>query len=162
MIYYSLLALLVMQALRALRKKQELDEPTRNESLFLAVHYAGLFCSIVGLGFIVLGIYMKIPSSIWTYILVPYCILILFPYGLFLISWILHNRKERLSNWYDEKQIRDMLRACAFTLFFSIPGLGLIFLYQILSGTVSFLWFPFYVFLTLFLFSGRIIHNFRT
>jgi hypothetical protein len=162
MIFYALFALLVIQSLLALRQKQELEIPVRSESLFLTIQYAGLCCSIIGLGFIVLGIYMKIPSRIWTYILVPYCILILFPYGIFLISWVLHNRKECISDWYDEKQIRDMLRASAFALFFSIPGLGLVFLYQIISGNITFVWFPFYIFLILFLFSSKIIHNFRS
>jgi hypothetical protein len=159
--FYGLFTLFTLQTLRRIRKESDEKLAAADEALFLAVHFAGLICSLVGLGLVFWGLFVKASPRIWAWILLPYSIFILFPYGLFLASWVIQHRRERLSQWHDEKQAQDIGKAAFSTLLLSIPGLGALFIYQVIAGAAGILWFPYSIFLTLFIFSGCIILYFR-
>lgn len=67
------------------------------------------------------------------------------------LSWLLIQHGERPADWYDEKQWRDMTRAALATLLLSLPGMALLLFAR---KPLGIFWFPNFVFLVLFLFSG--------
>jgi hypothetical protein len=59
------------------------------------------------------------------------------------------------ANGLNEKQKNDITRAGLTTWLISLPVMVTLFLlgYQNISGSISILWFPFYIYITLFFFS---------
>jgi len=85
---------------------------------------------------------------------------VLAPYCLLLAYWFWTNRKEKDGSWYDEKQFADLSKAGLVTLVLSLPCLAVLYYldYQGVENVFSLLWFPFYVFFTLLLFSGSTLY----
>jgi hypothetical protein len=69
-----------------------------------------------------------------------------------------------MGDWYDEKQWHDITRAGFTTLLVTIPTIGLFFFaisVRRLSYSETLLWFPFTLFMILFLFSLFTLINYR-
>lgn len=107
------------------------------------VKISGIISAILGV--------VSFSWLIYDFILIPFYCLILIPYGLTVLYWLLMRLRDNPTDWYDEKQWRDISKAGLTTLLLSIPGLALLFLS---SQPIGPYWFPHYLFMILFLISG--------
>ncbi len=153
--FCSMLALLI----RISRDLQHPDEPVpakKDEIIFSIANYVGIVCGLLGLAwtFMILGLDLPFRKLGWNFI--STAILILLPYGLIIIYWLIVKFRESSAEIYDEKQGTDVRRAGFTTLLLSIPFLLLFFIFFSLnqdSETARIMWLPFYLFLILMVFS---------
>ena len=94
------------------------------------------------------------------YLVAYYNAFILLPYALIVFYWLGMKRKVRPSDWYDEKQFRDISKAGLLTLLMSLPVIGVLYVMNIVAqdSPASVLWFPFYVHFVLVFFSGSVLY----
>jgi len=117
-----------------------------NEKVFIITQYIGIFCSAVGL----------LATFIWSNLIVETHLmwLIILPYPLIWMYWLLVIKMKKSTEiTSDEKLDFNMKKAGYLTMASSIPAMVIMFqLYynEILAGLI---WFPYYFFVTIFLFS---------
>jgi hypothetical protein len=121
-----------------------------DERIFTIAQYMGILSGAMGL-ILVLNLSKSeiIEKKIVLY--VPYFILFLIPYALAVLYWFSLKLDQKISDWYDEKQLQDIMKASITTLILSFPGL-LLFLFLGIPSILFF--FLYYIFLVLILFSG--------
>jgi hypothetical protein len=158
-LFHILIFILLFSIIRDLKSQHQPEYVLKDEIIFKIAQYIGLLCGTIGLGFTLLILIMNIPAHVLKYIVPFYCTFIIFPYCFVLFYWIMMKRKEKISEWYDEKQKQDITRASLITILLSIPGMAVLFLvnYFMADGSISILWFPYYLFLMLFLFSASML-----
>ena len=149
-----------VHCLRFLRNLNEPEKTIKDETVFYAVHYTGLLCGAIGL-WIVFMLFI-IRTAIWNLriITVYYNVFIIAPYLLVALYWLFMKRKEKVEEWYDEKQFHDISKAGFLTLIVSLPCMGVLYFVNYISpeGFASVLWFPFYIHLVLSFFSGSMLY----
>jgi hypothetical protein len=83
------------------------------------------------------------------------------PYAAIVIYWLVIKVRERVTEWYDEKQFQDVAKAGLVSFLSSIAILAIFFVIQNtlrkfpLLGVI---WFPLYFFIALLIFSGAILY----
>jgi len=82
----------------------------------------------------------------------------LIPYALVVIYWLSFKLKHRIKDWYDEKQLQDILKSSLTTLLLSVPGLAILLFIKIPS---HFYFFLYYMFLILLVFSSSTLYFFK-
>ena len=123
--------------------------------LFYATNIIGIICGIIGLIGIFIWKNLIIEAHLWE--------LIIMPYVLVWIYWLMIIRIRKNKVIVDEKQEYDMSQAAGATIGGTVIILAFMFnlslndVYQLNNG----LWFPFYFFLTIFIFSLSTILHFR-
>ena len=138
-----------------LPKSRFSDKIKMTVSLFIITNALGILCSATGLVVIVLFPNLVIEAHLWE--------LIVMPYALFMIYWLIIIRKKKSTAIIDEKQEWNMSQAAGITIGGTIVILSIVFqlsthnLFQLNDG----LWFPFYLFITLFLFSLSTLFFFK-
>jgi hypothetical protein len=144
--------------------RSEMQAPTPNdgplpkdERVFTLAQVLGVVSGVMGLLLTAILLVRKWPSERF-WIFVPFYGLFLVPYGLAVLYWLSIKRKARPSDWYDEKQVRDMSKASLGTLLLSVPGMACL---ALVPGPLSFYWFPYYLFLVLTLFSAGTLYYFK-
>ncbi|MBN1272983.1 MAG: hypothetical protein JXB26_12005 [Candidatus Aminicenantes bacterium] len=156
-LFYSFVILFSLAKASEDKANLEKGGPIQEENIFTIAQIIGIACGAIGLLFnfnFFLGQHrMKNPV-----IIVPFFILILLPYGLTVLYWIWMRLGKAFSQWYDEKQWRDVALAGLITLLFSVPGMACLFLFQ---KPIGFFWFPHYIFLILTVFSTSTLFLFR-
>lgn len=159
-LFHILLFILIFITFRELRKQVQIEFAQKDEIIFCTAQYVGILCGIIGLAVTLFLWLIQAPIGILKNILIPYCVFIMIPYCLFVSYWLIIKRKERLKEWYDEKQFRDISKSSLMTLVFSLPCLAIMFLINFLnmSAPANLLWFPFYMFLILLIFSGGTLY----
>ena len=87
----------------------------------------------------------------------------LVPYVLIRSYWVFVKFKEKSIQVYDEKQIQDIGIASFLTLILSLVVMSVLFFanFNVLTGILSVIWLPLYVFLVLFLFSAINLYRSR-
>ena len=145
---------LLYKTMQELKYHQQSESVVKDEILFSIAQYIGILCGLLGLWLNCTYIQRQITSNTFIMIL-PFYLLILMPYGLIVFSWFNMKFKEKPSDWYDEKQWKDVSRAGLTTLFLSIPGMGILLLMKQSHGIF---WFSHYMFLILLLFSGTTLY----
>ena len=138
-----------------LKKESEAKYVARDSNIFVIVQYVGTICGLIGLSLTILK--SLFPTPLWmikSQIIIATLVLLI-PYVLIVIYWLIVKIQEKPKEWYDEKQIQDIGRSSFLTLIISLAVMVLLFFlnFNNLDGTISVLWLPFYVFLVLFLFS---------
>ena len=132
----------------------------KDESLFLTVHQIGIISAVLGFVCIFLLNKSGVPREYLSGLLFLSSIVILIPYGLAAVYWIFTKRKEKPSEWYDEKQFMDISRGALITLIISM--LTLIVLYFLLTckiiGFDVIIYFPSFLFLILLVFSASTLY----
>jgi len=149
-------AILTYAGLFRLRKKVKNEPVARDINIYILVQYVGAVCGFLGLSFTILN--FGFPRPLWmikTHITAT-SIFLLIPYLLVVLFWFIVKIKEKPKQWYDEKQMQEMGRSSLFTLLSSVIVVSFLFVlnFNSLEQLLSVLWFPFYIFLTLFLFCG--------
>lgn len=134
------------------------DVPTvKDERVFTLAQVMGIVSGVMGLLLTSILIGRQWPSDrFWVFI--PFYALFLVPYGLAVMYWLTMMRRKRLSDWYDEKQVQDILKASLATLILSVFGMSIL---AMIPGTIGVYWFPCYLFMILTLFSTGTLYFFR-
>ncbi|MEJ2629407.1 MAG: hypothetical protein P8078_12750, partial [bacterium] len=141
----------------------ELDETkvkSIDEKIFVIAQCMGIIAGFMGLFFtfhfiIIVGRSFPVDKG---WVLIPFYLLFLIPYALAVIYWLGLKRKQRIKDWYDEKQIQDMLKSSLLTLLLSIPGLAVFLLFKV---SIPYFWFAYYFFMILLLFSSATLYFFK-
>ncbi len=124
-----------------------------NEKLFIITHIIGVICGIVGLAVTFIFPHSIVELHLWE--------LIIMPFVLIEIYWLMIVRIRKTSDLIDEKQDYNMTKAGAYTMWALIPAMVIMFqLYynKIFEGPI---WFPYYFFVTLLFFSGTTLLLFK-
>ena len=128
----------------------------KDEMVFTAAHYVGLICGVIGLVWTVFALVMSQRLPVSYYHMLATSIMILVPYGLIVLYWFILKSREKIGDWYDEKQSRDVYRSGFITLVVTIPvmlALYLVIHNDALFTRGEYFWFPFLIFTSLTLFS---------
>lgn len=154
---YTMMVLYLLA--KSSERKGEIDKdyPIQEESVFTIAQIMGVACGLIGLS-VNFGFFLKQHQIGKPLILFPFYILLLLPYGLVLLYWILMRWGVPYSQWYDEKQWRDVASAGLIALLLSVPGMAGLFLFK---KPIGFFWFPHYIFLILTLFSASTLYLFK-
>jgi len=158
--FHALFALFVMfQALSSRRKPAGSPPAAKDEALFLSVHQVGVVSASTGLFFAVIINVAGIPRPYIPGLLFISCVVLLIPYAVVALCWLFSKRKERPSDWYDEKQFADISRSGLFALVLSVILLAVWYLLLTVGAVeLSSLVFPAYLFAVLLLFSSRALY----
>jgi hypothetical protein len=132
----------------------------KDEAIFLDVQYVGIFTSIMGLAILVA---LSLFTPLWAIKkgIITLCIVLLLPYAMIVAYWILLKIREKITEWYDEKQFQDVTRASFISLIASMLILAVFFLIQNLYtrfALMNVIWFPLYFFMTLLVFSSIVLY----
>ena len=149
--------LVIVVAVLALKKAVDGPALDRGASVFTLAQYMGVVSGLLGLFLTFSLIARQVPvERLWFH--VPFFMLFLAPYGVTALFWLALRRRETVADWYDEKQWKDMSLAALATLVLSVPALTLFLLVGDADGVY---WYPYYVFLTLTLFSGSTLFFYK-
>ena len=128
----------------------------KDEMVFTTAQYVGLICGVIGLVWTVFALVMSQRLPVSYYHMLATSIMILVPYGLIVLYWFILKSREKIGDWYDEKQSRDVYRSGFITLVVTIPvmlALYLVIHNDALFTRGEYFWFPFLIFTSLTLFS---------
>lgn len=159
LLFVILLIVLISATSKKLKRDQD-DIVLRDEAIFINAQYIGLLCGLSGMGSFAV---LSVLTPLWALRkgIFPVSLISIFPYMIIVIYWLAIKAKERSGSWYDEKQFRDMTRGSLFTLVASIIAMTIVFMAQYFSQVfeyITIIWWPFYVFLVLLLFSASILY----
>ncbi len=167
-VFYVSGIIIIYKSMKKSRSLENVEITIVDETLFEITQLAGVVCGSIGIVFtlymyIVMG-HAKIPENNWLiWLNFGYCAVFLIPYLSINLYWIGRLILSKKKSLYDEKQKLDLFRAGWAAWIISIP-LMLVFL-LINLGRADFassvLWFPFYMFLSLFLFSTATLIYFK-
>ena len=144
-----------------LKEKDQVKHVAKDSNIFLIVQYVGLVCGLVGLSLFSLGFFFSRAWNLDAHVTIS-SIVLLMPYTLAVTYWFITKFQEKDRQWYDEKQLQDVGKSAFLTLTASVFFMTGLFIvnYKNLSGVISILWLPLYLFLVLFLFSlGNLYFN---
>ncbi|MBN1352107.1 hypothetical protein JXJ21_22095 [candidate division KSB1 bacterium] len=163
-LFLALSFTLVYSIFRSLHRQPEEHPGLKDEIVFETAHYTGIFCSLIGLAFTVYALALEVSPRLMKYLIIPYGAFIIMPYGLICFYWLIIKRKERLTEWYDEKQWQDMTKAGLITLILSIPAMALFFIFNYFDSTAPWcvMWFPYYLFMIILIFSATVLYFYKT
>jgi hypothetical protein len=136
------------------RQEQQIEHVVRDNNIFLVSQYVGLVCGLMGISLFSLGFFYSNSWNLDMHVTIT-SILLLSPYTLALIYWLVTKLQEKNRQWYDEKQVLDVGRSAFLTLISSVIIMTLLFVfnYNNLEGIIRLIWLPLYLFSTLFIFS---------
>ena len=143
--------------------RKQVDRVLIDIHVFLVLHYVGLICGGLGLAMALLGLFFTGGWSLYLHTILTSLIL-LFPYGLAVIYWIITTRKAQQGEWWDEKQVQDVGKSALLTLGVVMLIMVVLFVTHLnqLEGAIRLQWFPIYLFSTVFSFSlTNIVFNSR-
>ncbi|MDD3777574.1 MAG: hypothetical protein PHN32_08215 [Actinomycetota bacterium] len=153
--------LLIIMAAAAVPKglKEAGQFIVKDESIFLNAQYMGVFCGLSGIIiFALLSAYMPLWALKKGIFIVS--LLLLLPYLVIVAYWLIVKLKEKGREWYDEKQFQDICRAGLVSTVLSMVFMLTMYIIQYFTSTefISVVWFPFYLFLILLIFSASTLY----
>ncbi len=164
-VFFMLLAGISAMVLRKLKMNDKMEIPLhKDEMVFTAAQYVGLTCGLIGLVWTVFSMAVSQRLPVSYYHMLASSILILIPYGLVVLYWAILKCSEKIGDWYDEKQSRDVYRSGFITLVAVIPLMLSLFLVihdDALFTRGDYFWFPFLCFTSLTLFSSLTLIHYR-
>lgn len=153
-VLYSLLVLLIVYFF-LLEKQNQSIQDEQDETIFTLAQIVGIVTGILGVIFVFSQMRTQLETLFFT---IPIYLIFLVPYALIGFYWLMLKFNHKEKKWYDEKQWADVTKSGLVTLLLSIPGLAILFL---INKPLEYLWFPYYLFLILFLFSGCTMFFFK-
>ncbi|MDD3521061.1 MAG: hypothetical protein PHU65_07520 [Actinomycetota bacterium] len=158
---HFLFIVLIFLLLGIIRKNKGLitkEAVVKDESIFINAQYIGLISGISGILFLISCI---IFLPLWAFQKgVGIVFLAVIPYIIIIIYWLVMKCRERIREWYDEKQFQDLTKSSLITLGFSILFTTTVFIItRILNDAkiIELIWFPFYVYFSVLIFSSSIL-----
>jgi hypothetical protein len=136
------------------------EVPLKDEAVFINAQYIGIFTGTLGL---VILASLSIFSPLWAIKkgIVTLCAAMVIPYAAIVIYWLVIKARERVTEWYDEKQFQDVTKAGLISFLSTIIILAIFFVLQntlTKFPLLNVIWFPLYFFISLLIFSGTIIY----
>ena len=132
----------------------QVSRVVRDSNIFLIVQYVGVICG--GMGLALSGLSFFYPNG-WNVDIhtTMSLVIMLFPYVLAVLYWLVTKLQEENRQWTDEKQLQDVGQSAILTLLLSVIMMPVLFFanYNNLGGVVSIVWLPLYLYSVLFLFS---------
>ena len=164
-IFYILIIVLLVLTRKSVRKEGE-EIVLKDDSIFINAQYIGILSGISGLILITIFSFLYLtvcPLPSWAVDagIIVISLIAVIPYILIVLYWLIIKLREGISEWYDEKQYQDITRASLVTLIASIIVMAAIFVVQYFVSAfniMSEIWFPFYIFLVLLLFSASTLY----
>jgi len=159
--FFILLYPFIFSTLRKLKQGIDSEPPKKDEVVFKMAQYVGIVCGLMGLSMISMQLLLRVP--LWHIKLFGMItsVLLLLPYALIVGYWFLIKSREKISEWYDEKQWQDVSRSGFITLVLSVIIMLLLFIitFNTLPGGIfGILWMPFYIFIVLLIFSASTLY----
>jgi len=158
-IFFAIIANLIEAFLQ--RRKTRTDENViKDEVVLTLVHSVGVFCGIAGLVFANAAFVIKIAHPL-LYFTFPFLFaLTLIPYAFLAGYWIFLKLKEKSADWYDEKQFQDISKAGLLSMLVTVPFLAMIYIanYNAPKGPIDILWFPYYLYFVMLVFSSASLY----
>ena len=155
-VFSALIFFLILKTF-PLFKNQNSEAESAEETTFTIAQYIGILSGIMGLLMIFTLINKEIRIDRLAFY-IPFFLLFLIPYALVVIYWLSLMLCQKISDWYDEKQLQDIMKASLTTLLLSFPGL-IVFLFIDIPDNLYF--FLYYIYLVLILFSGSTLYFFK-
>ena len=160
-IFYILMIILLVLTRKSVRKKDE-EIVLKDDSIFINAQYIGILSGASGLVLITIFslLYLMVyPLPLWALKagVVVTSLIAVIPYILIVLYWLIIKLKERITEWYDEKQYQDLTKSSLVALLVSIVFLLVVFIMQYIFKNfelLNFIWFPLYFFFILLLFSA--------
>ena len=124
-----------------------------NENVFIITQSIGILCGVAGLFISFIYPQYIIELHLWELLIMPYFIIYIY--------WLIVMKIRKSTEIIDEKQEYDMGKAGGITFGISMPAMVIIFiLYQngIVKGLV---WFPYYIFITIIIYSCSTLFYFK-
>jgi len=137
-----------------------LSEPAaRDSNIFLIVQYVGALCGLLGLALSSMGFFFPRAWTLEAHTTFT-VIVMMIPYALAAGYWLMTKLREQPRQFFDEKQKLDTGRAALVTVGAGSAFMLALFIanYRELSGVVSVLWLPLYLFAALLVFSSANIY----
>jgi hypothetical protein len=155
-LFTSLIFLFVLRTSR-LTDLDNKKNKSVDERIFTIAQCMGILSGILGL-LLTFGImWRNFPlDKLWIFI--PFFVLFFTPYALAVLYWLSLKRKQRITDWYDEKQLQDILKSSLATLLLSVPGIAL---FVFLFHPASVFFFLYYLFYVLLLFSVSTLYFYK-
>jgi|GEM_PF-976305 len=166
-IFFILMIILLVMTGKEVRERDE-EIVLKDDSIFINAQYIGILSGISGL--VLTGVFSAYYFSVTCYFsgspLPPWALkagvtatslIAVVPYLLIIVYWLILKLRERIGEWYDEKQYQDLARSSLVSLITSIVLLLIIFIIQYIFEDIKilgYIWFPLYFFFTLLLFSS--------
>ena len=147
----------VMKTFPILKNNASKKKPA-DERIFIIAQYMGILSGAMGL-ILVFNLEKSEIILKKSALYVPFFILFLIPYAIAVLYWFSLKLDQKIIDWYDEKQLRDIMKASLTTLILSFPGL-LLFLFLGIPSILYF--FLYYIFLVLLIFSGSTLFYNKT
>jgi hypothetical protein len=161
---HTLFALLAFPALMVKGKGQIEEIAAKDDVIFAAAHTTGLLCGGIGLVVVILALAAPLPTWLLATLSIPIGLLIILPSLLAVGVWLFMKRREKVNEWFDEKQLQDISRASLWTLALTLPCMIAVGIVQRVNGPGSawdFVWLPLYIFLNMTLFSAATLYLLR-
>ena len=129
--------LIVITAKKSLAANGIKNPALKDEAIFLDVQYVGIFTAIMGL---VILIALSLITPFWAIKkgIITLCIVLLLPYIMIVAYWILLKIREKITEWYDEKQLQDVTKASFISMIVSMAILAAFSLSRILQQLCSY------------------------
>jgi len=161
--FHILMMVLLLFTFRTLRAHYKPEVVVKDEVIFTAAQYVGILCGLMGLGYTFFMIILDVPLKVLKFHIPFFCPFLILPYGCIAFYWLLMKIKEKPSDWYDEKQWRDVTKAGLTALVLSVPVMSFMFVlnYFALYTAAELLWFPYYMFFILLIFSGSTLYYYK-
>ncbi len=162
LIFYIPALLTAFDLFQWARSPGQTEYASKDEIIFKVAQYIGVVCGAIGLLFSLLAFFVY-PVRMLKFVIPFFGVLIALPYGLVVFYWLLLKRKERIKEWYDEKQYLDVCHAGLVALLFTVPAMTVLFLLGYFEKTLHLgcLWFPFFLFLVMLSFSSAVLFTSR-
>ena len=162
LLFYCLIIIFIILNNRIKKRtiRSAAEVPLKDEAIFINAQYVGIFTAVLGLAILAS---LSIFSPLWAIKkgIVTVCAVLVIPYAAILLYWLVIKIRERVTEWYDEKQFQDVTKAGLVSFLSSIAILAIFFVIQntlrkfLLLGVI---WFPLYFFIALLIFSGTILY----
>lgn len=166
--YGTHIAALALGLISLIRNLERGIEPSdmiiKDEVLFLSLISTGVISGWLGLLGVFSGIISKAPLQLMEQIVPVLGLIILTPFLVILLIWILRGILSGVKTGLDEKQYHDLAVSGLISLIITLPVMIVFFGFQISPGTdgnLSVLWLPLLVFLALAVFSSLVMRYFR-
>jgi len=164
-VFCSLMIILSLLTRKDMHKKSE-EFVLKDDSIFINAQYIGILSGVSGLALIMIFSFLyltvyELPSWAVDAGVIVLSLISVVPYVAIVLYWLIVKLREGVSDWYDEKQYQDIARASFATLIISVIIMATIFISQYFVSAFDFfyeIWFPFYIFLILLLFSSYTLY----
>jgi hypothetical protein len=159
------LFLLIVRIMRSLATLKVPAGKAVDEVLFEITQYIGIICGLSGVMFTAwaFGALQDFEIKAWhRWLFWFYSAAIIIPYFTVVIYWVVRLTQRKILSLYDEKQKQDIAQSGLATWLISIPVMILVSLLNFGSNdsVTVVLWFPFYLFSTILIFSVFLLVKF--